>query len=94
MPFYQPLASLELFERAIAGKDLATGTRTVRPSYKTRGTAKSTYREGNATVQFVEVPQDATYNTTTNEPNPVNGTETKREVENKRRSLVPVWKVR
>lgn len=43
--------------------------------YKTVGTAESTYREGNSTVQFAVLPTNATYNTTTNAPNPVlNGT--------------------
>ena len=71
VPFYQPLASLEIFERAIAGKDIATGTDMVGSAYRTVGTAKSMYREGNSTVQFKVVDPTATYNTSTNEPNPV-----------------------
>lgn len=63
-----------MFTRAIGGKDIATGQRTVRGGYKTVGTAKSTYREGNATVQFEVLPTDDTYNTTTNVPNPVANT--------------------
>lgn len=76
VPFYQPLASLEIFERVLAGKDIATGKTEVLGGlpYVTVGTAKSTYREGNATVQFEVVPTDATYNTTTNMPNPYNST--------------------
>ncbi|GAC74876.1 serine carboxypeptidases [Moesziomyces antarcticus T-34] len=71
VPFYQPLASLEMFERILNGTDLATGTRKVSKgsSYTTNGPAKSTYREGNATVQFEVLPADATYNHTTNAPN-------------------------
>ncbi|KAI3480063.1 hypothetical protein L1887_57839 [Cichorium endivia] len=71
VPFYQPLASLEMFERILNGTDLATGTRKVSKgsSYKTNGPAKSTFREGNATVQFEVLPADATYNHTTNAPN-------------------------
>lgn len=65
-----------MFDRAISGKDIASGKRTVRGSYKTVGTAKSTYREGNSTVQLDDIAVGATtYNTTTNEPNPItNGT--------------------
>jgi carboxypeptidase D len=73
VPFYQPLVSLELFHRAIAGLDIATGEVLYTPDYKTVGTPKSTYREGNGTVQFEVLPWDATYNTTTNEPNPGSG---------------------
>lgn len=62
--------SLEMFDRAINGKDIATGRRTVKGGYKTSGPAKSTYREGNSTVQFEVVNATATYNTTLNEPNP------------------------
>lgn len=80
VPFYQPLLSLELFERVIAGKDVATGLYTVGRTGNYTGTvgpAESTFREGNATVQFAEVPRSATYNTTTGAPNvvaPPNGT--------------------
>ncbi|KAF7187788.1 Carboxypeptidase S1-like B [Pseudocercospora fuligena] len=63
VPFYQPLASLELFERAINGLDIATGKTPVQKGcgYKSVGTAKSEYREGNATVQFKVVRTNATY---------------------------------
>jgi len=80
VPFYQPLLALELFERVIAGKDVATGLYTVGGAgnyTRTLGPAESTFREGNATVQFTEVPTSATYNVTTGAPNPVaslNGT--------------------
>lgn len=62
--------SLEMFDRAINGKDIATGRRTVKGGYKTSGPAKSTYREGNSTVQFEVVNSTSTYNTSLNEPNP------------------------
>lgn len=80
VPFYQPLLSLEMFERVINGKDVATGVHTMGSGGNytgTVGTAESTFREGNATVQFAEVPSSATYNTTTGAPDPVvsvNGT--------------------
>lgn len=86
MPFYQPLAALELFSRAINGKDIATGKHSWK-GYMSKGTPQSTYREGNATVQFEVLPDDAIYNTTTNAPNPTNSTgKAKRSLEKKQRS--------
>ena len=74
VPFYQPLVSLEIFARAIAGKDIATGELNPGQGYKTMGPARSTFREGNGTIQFEVVNASATYNTTTNEPdNPPKG---------------------
>jgi carboxypeptidase C (cathepsin A) len=70
VPFYQPVVALEVFERAIKGLDIATGKTVVGAKYLTTGTAKSTYQEGNSTIQFKEVGPDRTYNTTTNKPNP------------------------
>lgn len=64
-----------MFERAISGLDIATGEYEVGSSYKSVGTAKSEYRQGNATVQWDIVPRSATYNTTTNTPNPYNATD-------------------
>ncbi|TKA80809.1 hypothetical protein B0A55_01618 [Friedmanniomyces simplex] len=83
VPFYQPLAALQMFERAICGLDIADGAESFK-GYKSVGTPKSTFREGNATVQFGPVPADAIYNTTTNEPNPYNHTVTKRSLEGQR----------
>ncbi|KAI7345865.1 putative carboxypeptidase 2 [Hortaea werneckii] len=83
VPFYQPLAALEIFERAIDGYDIACGETDVRHGYKSVGTAESTYREGNGTVQYELLPDDATYNTTLNAPSPLNstnGTMTRRDV--------------
>lgn len=78
VPFYQPLVALEMFERVINGQDVATGKTRVEKGkgYKTVGSVKSEYREGNGTVQFEVVPDSATYNTTTHAPNPLpsNGT--------------------
>lgn len=77
VPFYQPLAALEIFNRTINGKDIATGMIDVKKSFKTKGPMESTYREGNATIQFEVLPDNAIYNTTTNKPNPAgNGTST------------------
>ncbi|OIW32911.1 alpha/beta-hydrolase [Coniochaeta ligniaria NRRL 30616] len=70
VPFYQPLAALEMFERAIKGLDIATGTVKMGPKscFHTKGTPKSTFREGNSTVQFEVLPPNSTYNTATNSP--------------------------
>ncbi|KAK4550531.1 hypothetical protein LTR36_000110 [Oleoguttula mirabilis] len=89
VPFYQPVIALEMFERAICGQDIADGKESVWNGYKSIGTAESTYREGNATVQFAVQDPDATYNTTTNTPNPTNssstnGTSAKRSLEGAR----------
>lgn len=59
-----------MFERLIAGKDIATGKVVPTVNYKTKGPATSNFREGNSTVQFKVLPPNATYNTTTNKPNP------------------------
>jgi carboxypeptidase D len=88
VPFYQPVVALEMFERAITGYDIATGTTKVAKgsSYKTTGPPKSTYREGGATVQHKVLPTDSTYNTTTNAPNPPSGNEKRStNMENRRR---------
>ncbi|TGJ83547.1 hypothetical protein E0Z10_g5193 [Xylaria hypoxylon] len=68
VPFYQPLASLEYFERAIHGLDIETGHHKVSSAYRTEGPAKSTYREGNSTVQFEITPANLTYDVITNKP--------------------------
>ena len=70
VPFYQPLASLEIFERALKQVDIATGKEGITEDYLTVGTPTSTYREGNATVQFELTPKNATYNTALNAPDP------------------------
>lgn len=70
VPFYQPLVSLEIFERSIKGLDIATGLQKATEDYVTVGPAQSTYREGNSTIQFSVLNTTATYNTTTNVPNP------------------------
>lgn len=70
VPFYQPLVSLEMFERALKRVDVATGKKKLSHDYMTVGTPTSTYREGNATIQMSVTPANATYNTTLNAPNP------------------------
>ncbi|KAI4112348.1 MAG: hypothetical protein LQ338_008322, partial [Usnochroma carphineum] len=60
VPFYQPLVSLEIFERAIAGKDIANGKVVAETGYTTTGPASSTFREGNGTVQFKVLNSTAT----------------------------------
>lgn len=68
VPFYQPLASLEIFERALKQVDIATGRKKINKGYKTVGTPTSTYREGNGTIQWEVTPANATYNTALNGP--------------------------
>jgi len=69
VPYYQPLAALEMFERALHHLDIETGTRRVTPRYRTVGTPRSLYREGNSTVQFSVIDPSSVYNTTINAPN-------------------------
>ena len=70
VPFYQPVIALEMLERVIADKDIATGKVAITAGYKTSGPQHSTYKEGSKTMQTSVVPVDDTYNTTTNAPNP------------------------
>lgn len=70
VPYYQPLAALALFERALNHKDIATGRQNITSQYSTVGASRSLYHEGNRTVQFEVINRSATYNTTTNMPNP------------------------
>lgn len=96
VPFYQPVVALEMFERAIEGKDIADGTTScLNSTYKTVGTVKSEYREGNGTVQWEVLPTNATYNTTLNGPNPIaNETEeeAKRDLKSRRkRASKPIY---
>lgn len=62
-----------MLERVIHGKDIQTGEKRVAcgSDHLTKGTRKSTYREGISTVQFSQVPVNDTYNTIPNQPNPL-----------------------
>lgn len=71
VPFYQPVTALAIFERAINGKDIATGHDSPSDDYLTDGPKDSTYREGNSTIQLYVLPPNETYNHTTNAPNAV-----------------------
>ncbi|KAF1941302.1 carboxypeptidase S1 [Clathrospora elynae] len=70
VPFYQPLAALEMFERVLKQVDIATGVEKCDGGYLTVGTPTSTFREGNSTIQFEVTPANATYNTVLNGPDP------------------------
>jgi hypothetical protein len=70
VPFYQPVAALEMFERALKQVDIATGKDKVGADYITVGTPTSDFREGNATVQMEVLPANSTYNTALNGPDP------------------------
>jgi hypothetical protein len=61
VPFYQPLASLEMFERALKQVDIATGKEKIKDSYKTVGTPTTT-------IQVEVTAANATYNTMLNAP--------------------------
>ncbi len=76
VPFFQPLAALELLDRTINGFDVATGKTVVTPQLITKGSAQTTFKEGNHTIQFKVTPEGSVYNTTTNLPQagPDNGT--------------------
>jgi hypothetical protein len=50
-----------MFERAINGKDIATGTKTPSYGFFTQGSKENTYREGNSTIQFDLLPSNSTY---------------------------------
>ena len=90
VPFYQPLAALAIFERAIAHKDIATGkvAAGMGSGYVSVGTKQSTYREGSATVQQHVLPANATYDTKTDQPGPNGGLwgRSEREVREERRT--------
>ena len=45
VPFYQPVASLAMFQRVLANLDLATGTEALTGTYETNGTASATHTE-------------------------------------------------
>ena len=47
VPFYQPEASLALFNRTIRGVDIATGEQKIHDDYSTLGDLKSTYSQKN-----------------------------------------------
>ena len=68
VPIFQPLLSLEMLQRVSLGLDIATGNKHQRDSF-TKGLLRSSFREGNGTVQWKAVPENATYNVTTNKPN-------------------------
>lgn len=70
VPFYQPLASLEMFERSLKQVDIASGKDKISADYRTVGTPTSTYREGNGTIQLEVLASNATYNTALNAPDP------------------------
>lgn len=71
VPFYQPLAALELFGRAIGGRDVATGETVVGNRYRTEGTPRSTHRNGDSTMQWAVVAANRTYDVEINGPGAV-----------------------
>jgi hypothetical protein len=67
-PFYQPVLLLEMLQRVIGGKDVATGQFVPDAYYRTQGPKESTFREGNSTVQWEIVYQNTTYNLSAHAP--------------------------
>ena len=65
---FQPQLLQTIFARTLAGTDIATGNRRVAAQYQIVGPKKSTYREGNGTMQYRQWPKRATYNYHTNKP--------------------------
>ncbi|PLB44706.1 putative carboxypeptidase S1 [Aspergillus steynii IBT 23096] len=45
VPYYQPIASLQLFNRTLFGWDIAEGATQIWPGYSTNGTARATHTE-------------------------------------------------
>lgn len=45
VPFYQPLASLEIFKRVLGDLAVSDGKSAVTPTYESNGTAKATHTE-------------------------------------------------
>jgi carboxypeptidase C (cathepsin A) len=68
VPFHSPIASLEMLRRIANGVDIASGKRKS-GKWLTIGSARSTFREGNGTVQWKPVPLNASSNIITNQPN-------------------------
>ncbi|KAF7172956.1 hypothetical protein CNMCM5623_005100 [Aspergillus felis] len=50
VPYYQPVASLQLFNRTLFGWDIAQGTTRIGPDYSTNGTAKATHTESSVAL--------------------------------------------
>ncbi|KAK1007076.1 hypothetical protein LTS01_002768 [Friedmanniomyces endolithicus] len=68
VPFYKPLAALEMFERMLRGADIATGEVGVSGGYKSEGPAKSRYVNGNGTIQMGVTDPSCTYDVELNVP--------------------------
>jgi carboxypeptidase C (cathepsin A) len=68
--FNSPEAALQIFQRAINGLDIATGTVRMAKGQNlvTPGSLTSTFREGPGTIQLQPVPPGAIYNTNTHVP--------------------------
>lgn len=67
-PFYQPVLLLEMLQRVVSGKDVATGKVALDGCYRTQGLKESTFREGNSTMQWERVYKNTTYDLGTNAP--------------------------
>lgn len=68
VPFYQPAMALSLLNRTLHGMDLASGQQQASADYVTKGSATSTFRQGNSTVQFKVLPSGTLYDTEKHAP--------------------------
>lgn len=59
VPFYQPIASLEMFRRVISGIDLADGEQALTANYSSPGTANATHTE-----PYVALPSETASSST------------------------------
>jgi carboxypeptidase D len=57
VPYYQPIAALQLFNRTVFGCDIAKGETKIWPEYKTNGTATATHTE--SYVPLPTIPANA-----------------------------------
>jgi carboxypeptidase C (cathepsin A) len=57
VPYYQPVAALELFRRALGDLVLSDGTEKVTPAYQSNGSANATHTESFVTL-YTGRPED------------------------------------
>ena len=62
VPFYQPVASLAMFQRVLGNLDVATGTEALTGTYETNGTASATHTEPYVAIPSISgMPAAQTY---------------------------------
>ena len=68
VPYYKPLAALEMFERLLGGKDIATGQENVTDDLITTGPSRSTYQNDTSDIQQKKVGKRCRFDSETNLP--------------------------